>query len=265
MDEGTKDDENEDDGPQNERTIYKANVTYDSAFLKARDCAIKGDANGMIVALYELPILDALKGHAQKQTLPGTPGISRDDADLLVAEAIDKVYQKARDGHMFKYGLRTYLFKAVRTTTIDFLRTRPPVTLVDFDDDAVSNWVQTNSLRSTSALSNGDPHQDISAIDRDELKAEALQIARQLVPKLGSEKNQNVMTYLLDAVMTGEEDVTNIKIAEALGYTHNTVAQCKKRSFERMARIAEAEGLGDICWGRLNEDDTENDDIETDE
>jgi len=46
------------------------------------------------------------------------------------------------------------------------------------------------------------------------------------------------MGYILDAIEAGANDVSNTEISEALGLSANTVAQSKRRGFERLKRAA---------------------------
>jgi DNA-directed RNA polymerase specialized sigma24 family protein len=78
---------------------------------------------------------------------------------------------------------------------------------------------------------------------RDDLRVEAIRRARALLPRLGHEKTQQVMGYLMDAVEAGRPDVPNQELVDVFGFSPDTVRQCKSRGWRRLARVAQEQGV----------------------
>ena len=84
-----------------------------------------------------------------------------------------------------------------------------------------------------------------------------------MLPLLGQENIQKVMTYIFDALATGVVDVSNEEIGEALGLSNDTVRTCRSRGFSRLQTRAVERGLTDETFDFLElADEERNDDDE---
>ena len=78
--------------------------------------------------------------------------------------------------------------------------------------------------------------------DEGRLRAEALRLARQYLPKLGEINTQRIMAFIFDGIESGSVDLSNATVAEALELSAQTVRRCKSRGFQRLRREAEKTG-----------------------
>jgi DNA-directed RNA polymerase specialized sigma24 family protein len=76
-----------------------------------------------------------------------------------------------------------------------------------------------------------------------DIRAEALRLARQLLPRLGQSTIQRVMGIVFDAIEADLPDISPAEIAETLGVSSDVVRQALHRGFQRLRRVAEEEGL----------------------
>lgn len=80
-------------------------------------------------------------------------------------------------------------------------------------------------------------------VSKDILRSEALAVARSVLPRLGQTSLVSVMDLVFDAVERGIPDLQPKEIAEILGLNSDVVRQSLHRGFQRLARIAEQDGL----------------------
>jgi hypothetical protein len=89
----------------------------------------------------------------------------------------------------------------------------------------------------------GDPQMDDGvALDPDEVRRQAVEMARQLLPTLGSLNLQNAMRLLIDAVEARDVEFSANDAAEILGTKPNIVRAWWSRGFDRLT--TRAQGLG---------------------
>lgn len=84
-------------------------------------------------------------------------------------------------------------------------------------------------------------------------RSAALRLARNMLPRLGQQRAQEVMGYLFDAVERGAVNVPSQEIAHALDMSDDVVRQSLSRGFRRLERLAGDEGL-DVQAGDLLDD-----------
>lgn len=93
-------------------------------------------------------------------------------------------------------------------------------------------------------------------------RSAALRQARSMLPRLGQQRAQEVMGYLLDAVERGAVHVPSQEIAQALGMSDDVVRQSLSRGFRRLARLASDEGLDVQASDLLDDPDFDPDETE---
>lgn len=89
----------------------------------------------------------------------------------------------------------------------------------------------------------------------------ALRLARSLLPRLGQERAQQVMGYVLDAIERGEVHVPSQDVAEALGLSDDVVRQSLSRGFRRLTRLASEQGLDVQAVDLIEDPDFEPNDL----
>jgi DNA-directed RNA polymerase specialized sigma24 family protein len=102
-----------------------------------------------------------------------------------------------------------------------------------------------------------DPQDAEPEPDPDVLRAEALRLARALLPRLGGEVIIRVMTFIFDAIERGEAMLPNETIAAALGMTTDAVKRSKSRGWRRLEATARRDGLDIRILDDANADDAD--------
>jgi DNA-directed RNA polymerase specialized sigma24 family protein len=198
--------------------------------LLAKETAAGGDPRTMLEALHRSGVLDGLT----RQIASKWRSLSRDDVELIIAEAVDILYVAICKGKKV-LNLVAYLLKTSDNRACDYYRTQQnyktltpneleqiPDPLTELEDELDSSTQQ---------------------LDWEKKRPRVIAIVRSLLPRLGQHNIQNVMTYILDALSADCMDISNAEIAEALGLTLDVVRQSKKRGFDRLERIVREEGL----------------------
>ncbi|MBU1211046.1 MAG: hypothetical protein KJ587_07220 [Alphaproteobacteria bacterium] len=196
---------------------------------KAGEAAAKRDPAGMLEALFESRFTDGLSRRLQKQWGNRIP---RTELDDCVALAIDAAYDAATRGKGAR-DLGAWLWKVANNTASD-------------------RW--TNEYRNRDAYFGGfpevpaHPHED--ATERkasDELaeyrRREALRLAREMLPRIGTGQVVNVMEIVIDAAEQGVPDLPASTVAEALGITEAAARTLVSRGLSRLRREAERAGV----------------------
>jgi DNA-directed RNA polymerase specialized sigma24 family protein len=199
--------------------------------LLAKEAAAEGDPRRMLEGLHRSGVLDGLT----RQIASKWRSLSRDDVELIIAEAVDILYAAIRDRKKVS-NLVAYLWKTSDHKADNYYRTQQknrkilaPNELEQIPDQSTEFEDELDS--STQEL------------DWEEKRPRVIAIVRSLLPRLGQRNVENVMTYILDALSTDCRDISNAEIAEALGLTLDVVRQSKKRGFDRLERIVREEGL----------------------
>jgi len=193
----------------------------DEALRRAKEAAESGDPQSMVAALYQSSALDGLIRRIGQKW----PTLTlHNEVDFVIAQAIDTLYLEVMQGRQIS-SIVGFLWKVADRKAYDCHMTwqyeEPLDPEIAYDDT-------DNRIR-----------------EREEKRVRAIAIARSLLPRLGQQHLQDVMSYLLEAVEAGYEDVSNSEIADALGLTPDTVRQSLSRGFRRLQRIAREEGIID--------------------
>jgi DNA-directed RNA polymerase specialized sigma24 family protein len=204
---------------------------------EARDAAMVGDPITMLASLHRSFALDGLVRRLTKDW----PRIPFEDVRLLVADAVDILYGKVRDGEKVRSPL-SFILKIAHRKACDFYESRKPIDAMDPEElEAAAGrsavWGCPSSIVQGAQEDLGD------RLDYDERRKCALRIARGLLPRLGQKHVQDVMSYIFDAVEANRYDIPNQEIEEALQLSSETVRTAKTRGFRRLARIAKDERL----------------------
>ncbi len=152
--------------------------------------------------------------------------LPRHEIEDAVAEAVDSAYDAVSKGRPVS-SLGGWLFKAASNIASDRweadYRSR-----TDDDVDAVGPAQPED--------------EDAERLD-DYRRAEALRLARQLLPRIGQGQVVDVMTMVIDAVEQGVVDLSASSIADTLGLSDGAVRSLLSRGFERLQREAQREGI----------------------
>ena len=197
---------------------------------QAKEAAASGNPGKMLEALHGSFALDGLT----KRIASKWPTLSRDEVDLIVAEAIDILYVALRNGTKV-FNLVAYLWKTSHHKACDYYHEKQnekPLTADDLER------IPDQSTELEDSLDNS-----TKELDWEEKRPRVIAIVRSLLPRLGQYNVQAVMTYILDALSSDCVDISNAEIADALGLSLDVVRQSKKRGFDRLERIVRDEGL----------------------
>jgi DNA-directed RNA polymerase specialized sigma24 family protein len=205
---------------------------------EASDAALAGDPVRMLTALYKSGVLDGLC----RRLAAAWDGIAFEDVQLIIAEAVDVLYQTVQSGQS-KGRIIPFLLKVAIRKAFDFEKKRRRVDALDPGD--LEREAANEAGREFAARERQEgPVSKISDdLDFEERRRLALGIARGLLPRLGQQHVQDVMSYIFDAIEAGQEDISNDEIASALGLTGETVRTSKSRGFARLEKIAKEEKL----------------------
>lgn len=211
------------------------------ALQRARKAAHDKKPVEMVEALYESHLLDGLVRTTEDQW----SALSFQDAEDVVAEAVDALYTKVASGGAVG-GIVSFLRKVVQNKACDLHRVKKQHILMPPPDlELAIN--KTAAIEAVTDCGDAQPngHPEPEPLDWEQRKRIALATARSLLPRLGQENVRRVMAYIFDAVEAGQEDISSPDIADALGLTSDTVRQARHRGFERLQRIAKEEKLVD--------------------
>lgn len=211
-----------------DQSIQENTGSWDKAIVDARDAAKRGDPRAMLTALYQAKALDGLHRAFEQRWEGQLPPSEISDA---IAKAVDGAYTKLLGGGPIN-NLPAWLWKATENALTDC-------------------WREDHKNRQESVLEEirdprGSEEMDEAALAdqrRDALRDEALRRARGLLPKLGQSNVTRVMEYILAAVEIGAVDIPASEIGAALELNTDTIYVLRQRGFQRLARLAHAEGL----------------------
>lgn len=204
------------------------------ALQDAKEAAVAGEPTRMLDCLFASFALDGLSRRLRDKW--GFLKVDQDACNDVVAESVDCLYHEIRQGRKVSEVV-SWLWKVANRLASNRERKR----------------TQENSNQQDNLEGVVEPDRTMSdpEVDWDQRRRRAIAEARKLLPKLGQENLQAVMSYILDAIQAGANDVSNTEISEALGLSANTVAQCKLRGFDRLKRVAREADL----WPDCPEDD----------
>ena len=78
---------------------------------------------------------------------------------------------------------------------------------------------------------------------REEIRREAVRLARSLILRIGGGQIEDVMEMVIDAVDKGISDLSPQEIGDALGISPDSVRQLLSRGFNRLRREAQKDGI----------------------
>ena len=203
----------------------------DKALQDAERAATAGDARAMAVALHNSYALDGLKRRLHQYF----PYLKPDQVDGVISESVDSLYQAITRGEHIS-NLMGYIWKVCARigSKVNYMNSIVRAT----DADLLVAHSDVNTARQYAQ-----EHDDDDPDEQRRTRALALALARSLLPEIGHVNAQAVMTYLIDAVEAGREDVPSTEIADALGLTSENVRQLRYRGFVRLERAARVRGI----------------------
>lgn len=200
------------------------------ASLEAAQAALNDrDVVGMLRALTESGFLEGRRRRMLHDWSGKLPTFEIDDC---IAQAVDSAYEACYEGRRIGY-LGAWLTKAADNCANNRW-SRDYALRVEFDGTVrriVADDLETEAEREERQR-------------RDEvLRAEAIRIARELLPRVGGGQILDVMELVIDAVEDGLPDLSNSLIADTLGLSTDAVRSLLARGFGRLRRIAKEEGV----------------------
>lgn len=186
----------------------------------AQVAARGGDAPEMLRSLFTTPVVDGLARRLAARW-PRTP---RSVIDTAVGAAIDTLFEEIRDGGRVR-SVIAFLWKVAECRIHDFRRSTGA-------SEAIL------SPEEIAAIARPEPDDHVHG-----LRPAAIEIARRLLPRLGQGQIIAVMTFVIDAVAAERHDLPAEEIADALGISASAARSLMSRGFQRLERLARAEGL----------------------
>ena len=189
---------------------------------KAQTAINRGDVREMLDALAASGYLDGLKRRLQKKWGGSIPASAVDEC---VAQAVDA----ACEGSYRKREIRNlgaWLWK-VATNIADEVWRSDYAQRVDFDEAMVHTSVEGEERRR----------------EEETRRKEAVRIARELLPRIGSGQVVDVMELVIAAAEDGLPDLPASSISEALGISEDASRALVSRGLRRFRRVAGQEGV----------------------
>ncbi len=202
----------------------KYKETLDSVKKAAQEAASLGDP----VRLFEVLSKEYALDGVVRRLRSTWPIIPVDEIDEIVADSIEALYYKVREGGLITNAVG-FIWKTAYFKAQEYSRKHEK-----FEKMSVEELDETTETVSD---------EDIDFEEREKLRKEAVKIARSLLPKLRSANVQNVLKYIIDAVEKGIDEVSNQDISDTLGLNVKTVKNCLHRGFDRLSRIAQEENI----------------------
>lgn len=199
-----------------------------SAFNQAVTAGARWEA---VKVLFASPAFDGLCARLRSQW----PWLPEDDVNLAVAEAFEALYEALGKGAPPEDPV-LWLAGVARHKAADIMRAR-----------------ESEELRGELPLAAGSLGRDLLADDR-ERRSKLAQLARGLLPRVGSANVRAVMGFYIDAVEQGVTSLGYQEIADALGLDKDNVKTWAHRGFRRLARAAREEGLAAAHFELLPKD-----------
>jgi DNA-directed RNA polymerase specialized sigma24 family protein len=200
----------------------------------------------MVEALTRSGFLDGLMGRLGKQWGSTLPRAELEDA---IGTAVDAAYAAVVRGRPIR-NLGAWIWKVASNEATDRWRGLY-ARRVDLGDDVPD---QAGSAASDEERLDSDRKSE-------SLKAEALRLARRLLPRIGQGQIVDVMDMVIEAVEIGETDLPPKIIAESLGISEAAARTLVSRGFDRLQREARREGVSFPDTLLEDSQDYESDDV----
>jgi DNA-directed RNA polymerase specialized sigma24 family protein len=193
----------------------------------AQAAAAEGDAWGAVEPLYRSAAIEGFRKGVGRRW----PKLPDDDIDFIVGGALEALHRAVSSGtKILRVG--SYVYKVADQKAAGWSRLRASEVAYDEDDD----WEDDKSLVAAWVVAADEASENRQL-------AEALSVARTLLPELGQDNLRSVMEVALDAIERGEEDLTSREIGEMLGLRPGTVRELRRRGFNRLEERARARRL----------------------
>jgi len=191
---------------------------------RAREAAEARHLDRMLEALTASGFLDGLTTRLRRHWSGRVPEA---EIDTCVAVAVDAAYEAVVQGKTIR-NLGAWIWKAAANKICD-----------RWDCD-----YQRRAPLDTDLLPAPSEDQDSHSAQLAEYRrAEAIRLARSLLPRIGQGQVVDVMAVLIDAVEHGVEDLPAGAIGETLGLSSGSVRQLLSRGLERLKRAAREAGI----------------------
>ncbi len=201
--------------------IYQAK--QDEALDRAKAAMDEGDTNNLVTALFESYALDGLAQRLRNNDR--FENLSYDDIDFIIGESVEVLRDYVSKGKKVHY-LLGFLWTVANRKAIDILRKRPSQFPVPPDE-----------MEEYYAIAH------IEEEERTNYRKKAIRVARSLIPELGGDTIQRVMSFMIEAIEGGFADMTSKEIGDALGLTATTVRKNRERGLKRLRRLFEEKGF----------------------
>jgi DNA-directed RNA polymerase specialized sigma24 family protein len=190
----------------------------------ARQAALSRAPDRMLEALAASGLLDGITRRLENRWRGRIP---RPEIEDCVALAVDSAYDAVSSGRMVR-NLGAWIWKASYNLACD-------------------RWTDDYERRSTVEPEVLEDRQSLVTEDdrrlADHRAAEAVRLARSLLPRIGQGQIIDVMTILIEAAEQGIQDLPPDAIAETLGLSPAAVRSLLSRGLERLEREARREGV----------------------
>jgi DNA-directed RNA polymerase specialized sigma24 family protein len=191
----------------------------------ARQAAAERQPERMLEALEASRFLDGLTHRLEGRWRGRLPRL---EIEQCVAVAVDAAYAAVADGKPVR-SLGAWIWKVAWHKCVD-------------------RWSDEYEARSSADPEGlSEPADEAVTEDADRLAdyrtAEAIRLARTLLPRIGQGQIVNVMAVVIDAVEQGIADLPPAAVAEAVGLSIDAVRSLMSRGFERLAREARRAGI----------------------
>lgn len=200
----------------------------------AQEAARAKDAARMVAALQASGYLDGLVRRLQGQW----PRLPRDEVDACVAEAVDAAYDAVGRGRRVTQ-LGGWLWKVAYARAVDAW------------DRVRAHHAAPDDLADPRAPPLTVAERQASDDEAAARRAEAIRLARRLLPKVGHGQVLAVTELLIEAVEAGEPDLPVEVIADTLGITAAAARALTSRGLERLRRAARDEGIEPGAFSEL--------------
>lgn len=204
-------------------TPDEARLLLEEATLAART----GDAPRMLSALDRSGFLDGLVYRLRSQWPTLAPFEHRD----IVARAVDAAYSFVAEGGKVA-NLGAWLWKSAHHIATAQHR---------------DHYDRRGTHEELEAATAPEPQTEAERAEQDDLdefrRAEAVRVARSLLPCMGDGHLRDVMEMVVEAAAAGNVDLPASEIGEALGLDADAVRSLMSRGFKRLGREAEKAGI----------------------